>query len=121
MKMTESESFYARIYGFGKKLPYDENHPIVLQDKVIFGFNGKNNQKVEKVTRFESTCTKRTFKLKGVIDRAEIVMEKEYRDYQGSDLVEGIEITQEKDHTYIWIYRPFVLTKDRIFIPKSEK
>lgn len=121
MKMTESESFYARIYGFGKKLPYDENRPIVLQDKVIFGFNGKNNQKVEKVTRFESTCTKRTFKLKGVIDRAEIVMKKEYRDYQESDLVEGIEITQETDHTYIWIYRPFVLTKDRIFIPKSEK
>ena len=106
----EDNQIYVRCYSFGEKQEYDENQMISLKELMIWSFVGKDNKTIEKKMKYTTDEEKRAFSLKGIISRGKELMKKEYSTYNGNDLVEGIEITQEENQTHIHLYRPFGLT-----------
>lgn len=116
------EPFYVRCFAFGKKQNYNPNHIIEFKEQVVFAFQGKGRSSDAAPSRIERTvmAQKPRESLAGIIRQGEKFMKKEYPDYVGEDLVEGLEISQEKDRTYVWMYRPFALA-DQVVFDRKEK
>lgn len=111
-----ADVIYVRCFAFGTPYSY-ENKTVSLKNKLSIEFTGPDGPvKLSKKLKKEGG---QDLKIKSIITMVKPYIKAKYPDYEGEDIVEGLEISEENDTTTIFIYRSFFLQNLSLFNPNE--